>query len=312
MLVANKKLVASAAVPASSANLGAGFDTFGLALGLYNYFYLSLKEGERIVTIKGEGSDSLPRTSENIVCRAIERVWQEVNFIASGYELTIENCIPLERGLGSSAAAIIGGLMVANILSGEKLSKQKLLELAIGIEGHSDNVSPALLGGITVALTEKKGSSYALSLLPPSQLKTAVVIPEYHLSTKKSRDVLPAVIPYEDAVFNVSRASFLLASLVTGHLEFLDVATEDRLHQPYRLNLVPGLKEAFTAGKKGGALAVTLSGSGPSILLLGDQSLQNAIDRVTDVLFQKGIRAYGMELAIDINGAQGKIEEVIV
>ncbi|HKV45338.1 MAG TPA: homoserine kinase [bacterium] len=261
----------SVRVPATSANLGPGFDALGLALRLHNV--LSLEAAERPeIDIDGEGARSLPRDPTHLAYRAamavVARVEGEEAPASRAFRLHQHNRIPLSRGLGSSAAAIIGGAVAANTFLGGPLDQQALLDLATEIEGHPDNVAPALLGGLVVCARTATGVRW-MRLAPPT-LRVVLAVPDYHVSTDEARRRLPARVPFPDAVFNVTRAALLVAALIGGRPDLLDEATQDRLHQPYREQLVPGLTEVFAAARRAGAYGVALSGSGPAVLAFGD------------------------------------------
>jgi homoserine kinase len=249
-------------VPATSANLGPGFDALGLALELR----------DRVELVAGAASPRvwssrpLPGGDDNLALRAAKRVCAEVGAEPS-FLLRLHLQIPVGRGLGSSAAAIVGGLMAANAWLGSRLPLERLLDLATEIEGHPDNVAPALMGGLCVACRGSGGVS-AVRLAPPRDLVAALAIPERSLPTVAARRVLPARVPFADAVFNVQRAALLVAALATGRAEVLAEATRDRLHQPHRLPLVPGLAPAIEAARAAGAAGAFLSGAGPSVLAL--------------------------------------------
>lgn len=251
-------------VPATTANLGPGFDALGLALNLYDYISVEEAPGLEII-VQGEGENSVPRGPENIAYRAVRAVYDRVGREAPGFKIVFYNNIPVARGLGSSAAAVVGGLVGANTLLGNPLDEAELVALAAHLEGHPDNVVPAMVGGLVVAALNGQ-QVYYQRLEPPAGLTLQVAIPHFTLSTRVSRGVLPAMVSVEDAVFNLSRTALLIAAAQAGNLELMGKAMEDRLHQPYRLPLVPGMSSVFTAALEAGALAVTLSGSGPTVI----------------------------------------------
>lgn len=261
-------------VPATAANLGPGFDVLAMALKLYNTVILEESEGCGFtVEVMGEGAGTLPQNSDNLVARAIASVFQKVDCCLHGWKLLLENEIPLQRGLGSSAAAIVGGLLAANAAVGHPFSRDELLVEAIAIEGHPDNVAAALLGGI-VAVAEHNGSYYHINFAPPKELMVYAVIPNFTLSTKTARDALPELIPMEDAVFNLSRVALLVSGLKEGDWDLLKIALNDRLHQPYRARLIPGMEEAFKAAAEAGAYGAVLSGAGPTLIAFGPPGLK--------------------------------------
>ncbi len=259
-------------VPATSANLGPGFDALGIALRLYNT--LELEAAERPgIEIRGEGAEALPRDPSHLAYRAALAAVERAGPRARGprpraFRLAQHNRIPLARGLGSSAAAILGGAAAANALLGGPLDRQALLDLAAEIEGHPDNVAPALLGGAVACARTADGVRWVRLTLPP--LRAVLAVPDCTVSTEAARRLLPPQVPFEDAVFNVTRTALLVAALAEGRTDVLDEATRDRLHQPYRARLVPGLERVFEAARRAGAHGVALSGSGPSVLAFGD------------------------------------------
>ncbi|HOB34287.1 MAG TPA: homoserine kinase [Bacillota bacterium] len=252
------------AVPATAANLGPGYDCLGLALALYNYLELEPARRWQLV-IRGEGAEGLPRDESNLVWQSMEHLWRQTGTPVPCVKLTLVNGIPLGRGLGSSAAAIVGGLSLANHWLDKPLDKEELLQLAAELEGHPDNVAPALLGGLCLSVTEA-GRTIALNWDLPPHLRLAVCIPDFSLSTQAARAVLPRTVAHADAVFNLSRTALLLAALAQKRLDLLGTAARDRLHQEYRKDLTPGFDAVVTAAVEAGALACTLSGAGPSLL----------------------------------------------
>lgn len=290
-------------VPATTANLGPGFDCLGMSLQLYNSVEMSIATSDLHVEIQGEGSHDLPRDEENIVFQAAQRVFKQVDYLPPGLRIRQHNSIPVARGLGSSAAAIVGGMIAANILSGNKLDQKELISLAHAMEGHPDNIAAAILGGIVVAVpadTEVR----CIKIPPPKTLFAVVSIPDYPLSTRVSRDVLPQQVPINDAIFNLGRVALLVSALYSGDINHFGVAMEDRLHQPYRTNLVPGMKKVFAAAKLAGAKGITLSGSGPTIIAYADDNLDLIARVMRDTFRQNGIASKSMVLGISPVGAR--------
>ena len=257
--------------PATTANLGPGFDCLGLALDLWNR--LEVLEGfpsaggGPLVEVTGEGSGELATGSDNLVYRAMEFLFQEAGREMPAVRLRCHNEIPLERGLGSSAAAIAGGLVAANALCANLFSGKDLLEMAATIEGHPDNVAAAVLGGLQLVVTDQQ-QLYTASIDVPSELHAVLFIPEYRIVTADARAVLPEKLSRDDAVYNMGRTALLVAGMATGHPEYLGVGTQDRMHQPYRQALFPAMKLLFKSAEDAGALGVFLSGSGSTVLAL--------------------------------------------
>ena len=255
-------------VPATTANLGPAFDCMGMALCIWNEIDVRLGETTRpTVRITGQGEGSLPQDASNLVYRAYSRLLQETGRSLPVPVITCRNEIPLERGLGSSAAAIVGGLVAANHLAGSPLSPQEIMPLAVELEGHPDNVAPALLGGIRIIVPDPESLITAPVPLP-SDLRVVLFIPEVSISTADARAVMPATVSLNDALFNVGRAALLVNALATGRLQDLKAATEDRLHQPHRSHLLPAMRLIIQEALKGGALGAFVSGSGSTVLAL--------------------------------------------
>jgi homoserine kinase len=257
-------------VPATTANLGPAFDCMGMALGLYSSVTLE-RSGVFALRVIGEGAGRVGAGQDNLLYQAVRHLYQQMGREPPPLRVTCRNAIPLARGLGSSSAAIVGGLTAANALEGGPLSQERLLRLAAALEGHPDNVAPALLGGCQIVASS--GQALVTAAVPVRRGPKAVVfIPEAELSTKKARGILPAKVSRGDAVHNIGRAALLVAALSQGRWELLRAATEDRLHQPARSALVPGMGQVFAAALGAGAHGVFLSGAGPSLtaLVTGD------------------------------------------
>lgn len=254
-------------VPATSANCGPGFDCLGLACTLYNEFtyeQLPLEQGVQVVS-EGQGSGQLPEGRSNLAAQSFFALWEKLKQPETGLKITCRIRVPVSRGLGSSSTAIVAGLTAANALAGNPLTKAELVTEATKIEGHPDNVAPAILGGITVNVMED-GRVESLKIPLAKPLKLVVLVPEMQLPTSRARAALPKEVSHKDAVYNTSRAALLVGSLMSGDYEFLTTALEDRLHQPYRLPLIPGAKEALEAARKAGAYNGIISGAGSTLM----------------------------------------------
>ena len=294
-------------VPATSANIGPGFDALGLALNLYNTLEVDEAPCGLELEITGEGEDSLSRDKSNLIVASMYRVFEQVGKTPPGLRIRAINRIPLARGLGSSAAAIVSGLVAANRLCEDALSMDQLLEIAADIEGHPDNVAPALLGGFVISTREstKEGPRVRyMRLEPPLGSKVLVFIPDRELRTEEARAVLPRQVPLEDAVFNISRACALVGGLVTGQFDVLEWATEDRLHQQYRQKLAPELVDAIRSAREAGALGAVVSGSGPSLLIFPGSRGVAVKSAVLTVFAERGIPCRVLELSPDPYGAR--------
>lgn len=253
-------------VPATSANLGPGFDVVGVALNIYNTVEMkSEPSGSTTVEVSGEGETLLRKSGSKLMVDAARRVFDVAGAKQPGLQIRQHNRIPLFRGMGSSATAIAGGMAAANALLPEPLPAKKILQLATEMEGHPDNVAPALFGGFVVACAVGGEVHYAC-MESPFGLKLVLAVPAFTLPTKKSRQVLPQQVPLADAVFNLGQVALLVAALCRGDLASLSHAMDDRLHQPYRCALVPGLDKVFSAAQEAGALATVLSGAGPAVI----------------------------------------------
>ncbi|MCC8169236.1 MAG: homoserine kinase [Oscillospiraceae bacterium] len=255
-------------VPASSANMGAGFDTLGVALSLYNR--IQIEEISSGIEIYNAGGESfVPRGENNLIYRAMKVVFDEAGYVPSGVRISQNSDIPMTRGLGSSSACIIGGMLAANIISGRRLSYEDIIHLAAVMEGHPDNVGPALFGGFCISLTDGGNTIVKSKKINPA-IKFAVMIPDYFVATKKSRVALPEEIPLKDTSFNISRALLFREALVSGDMKSLRIGAEDRLHQQYRKSYVENMDSIFEKMYELGSRATYLSGSGPTILSVLD------------------------------------------
>lgn len=291
-------------VPATTANCGPGFDSIGIACTFYNELKVTQLDTDRIeLEVTGEGQGTIPATRDNIVIRAMDKVFTRVGYKCSGVRLKMHNRIPLARGLGSSAAAIVGGLFAANELSGGNLTRHDLFEMATEMEGHPDNVAPAIFGGITVSMMENEKPSY-LRFMPPKPIYLIVAIPRFRLATKKARSVLPKQIPHEDAVFNLSRTAMLITALAHGKYNFLPQALEDKLHQPYREPLIKGMTDVVALAKEAGAYGCVISGAGPSLIAFADRHPDLIGQAMVDGFKQNEVNARYLVLQIAEKGVR--------
>jgi homoserine kinase len=256
-------------VPATSANLGPGFDAFGLALTRYDELTVIPGGSEVLVEVTGPGEGEVALDESHLVVRAIRAGLDALGVSVPGFTLRCENRIPHGRGLGSSSAAIVGGIAAAYGLAGESLDRDHLLELANEIEGHPDNVAAAALGGFTIAWTDDGGTGRAIQLEPLTELSVVAYVPSTRVLTKEARGLLPDVVPHADAAANAGRAALLVAAL-TSRPSLLMTATEDRLHQEYRQPAMPE-SLALVHKLRGSGLAAVVSGAGPTVLVLGDE-----------------------------------------
>ncbi len=253
-------------VPATSANLGPGFDALALALDLTDTVTVEFDDNSQDAVLCEGQNDLDPR--KNLMCRAYRAWARETGEELPGVRFRLESHIPIGKGLGSSAAAIVGGLAAAGHATGHKDPQELMLRLAAGLEGHPDNTTAAILGGVTTAFCED-GTVHALHVANHLSLGVALFIPATTLSTTKTRAALPSDLSLSDAVYNLSRVSYLVTALIWGRWECIGPAMQDRLHLPYRSRLLPGFDAVLAAALDAGAYGATLSGGGPAVIALG-------------------------------------------
>lgn len=256
-------MTARVRVPASSANLGPGYDAFGLALALYDVFEAEHAE-DWFLEVIGEGAGELRTDGDNEVARAIRRVFAEVGHVGAA-RIRCENAIPVGRGLGSSAAAIVGGLVLGNELAGAGLTRERLFEFATELEGHPDNVAAALLGGFTLCWSD--GERPRTSRIEPAAgLAAVVLVSDATLPTAEARRALPATVTHADAAYTAGRAGLLAAGIALGRADLVRAGASDRIHEPYRETLVPDITQVRAALLAAGADGAVLSGAGPTVV----------------------------------------------
>ncbi len=291
-------------VPATTANLGPGFDALGLALQLYNVVQMQLTDEPHVaVGIEGEGTSTLPRDETNIVVQAADLLFRQAGFRRKGMQLHLVNALPLSRGLGSSAAARVAGLVAANELAGRPLNPSQLLGLATQLEGHPDNAAAALLGGLVSSCLDEDDSVHVVKLSVSHPPRFIVLIPEIEVATHAAREVLPPSVSLRDAVFNVSHACLLVSALVTGDRDVLRAALRDRLHQPYRSRLMPWLDAVIAAAIDAGAYGAVLSGAGSSVLAMADEPTAQVENAMLQTLREAGHDGRVRTLEMEEEGA---------
>ncbi len=278
-------------VPATTANLGPGFDCLGLALDLWNEVRLERVETGLSIHIEGEGADRLLNGSSNLIYASMRTYARMLGKeLPNGVSLTCVNNIPMGSGLGSSSAAIVAGVLAASELLGLPRDIDRELDCATVIEGHPDNVAPCLVGGLVAV--HKTNSGIDVHKYLPAALNLAIVLPDFAFPTEKARAALPKSIAMADAIHNLSRIPGLIDALTTGNLTNLRGLMDDRLHQPYRLPLIPGAKQAILAAYEAGAAGVALSGAGPSLLVIcpDQKSVKTSISSIEITLSNAGLR----------------------
>lgn len=288
-------------IPATSANLGAGFDALGLALTFYNYVEMEEAEG---CHISSADDCDIPTDETNLIYHTAKTVYNICGREFKGLAIRQTNNIPMARGLGSSSACIIAGIAGANHLMGGLLSLDELVNLSAQIEGHPDNTAPALLGGIVTAVFDGKCVHWVKQEVFTT-LKFIAVIPDFELKTEAARACLPKEISHKDAVYNLSRAALFSASLLTGKYENLRTAVHDRLHQPYRMELIPHGREIFDIAYTNGAYAAYLSGAGPSLMTIVDADNKYFGGKMRFALDNMGLEKWTVkEMHIDNSGTE--------
>ena len=294
-------------VPATTANLGPGFDCIGAALNQYNHFQFNLIEMEPpkvTITITGKEALRVSCDHNNLVYQSFLKLYQYLGQTPPSVAIDINLGVPLARGLGSSATAIVGGLIGGNKLAGDPLSLSEIMELAITIEGHPDNVVPALLGNCQLSVGEA-GSWQFCPIAWHPDLIPVVAIPNFELSTQEARAVLPTHLSRHDAIFNIAHLGLLIKALETGNRDWLMMALDDKLHQPYRQKLIKGYNSLKKAALSVGAYGLVISGAGPTVIALASSEHAEQVSlAITNAWMHVGIEAEALLLSIDSDGAR--------
>ncbi|ABR46795.1 homoserine kinase [Alkaliphilus metalliredigens QYMF] len=290
-------------VPATTANVGPGFDCLGIALSLYNHIEVEEIPEGLVIEVSGVDQDLIEKDEGNLVYQSMLKAFKAIGYQPSGLRIKQYNGIPVARGLGSSAACIVGGVLAANKMCGSPLSQDEMLEIAVEVEGHPDNVAPALLGGVVVS-NRYEGKTHYVRALVHEDLKFLTAIPNVPLGTKEARDALPRVVAFEDAVFNVGKSSLLVAALFSGDLEKIKPALQDRLHQSYRAKLMSSLESVFLETEKAHLDSVFLSGAGPTVILLRWQKEGQREIKFRDIIYRMEENWEIQDLKGDNIGAQ--------
>jgi homoserine kinase len=289
-------------VPASSANLGPGFDALGMALGIY--LECRFRQSDHL-SIRAEGRDAetIPAGEDNLIWQTTLAVARDMRMTMPAIELQIHNDIPIGKGLGSSAAALTAGVVIADCLLDLRWKPLRVLDEAARLEGHPDNVAACVLGSIVASAIDSGGVARAVRLNMPAAFGVGVVVPDFMLPTSEARAVLPDCYPSADAIFNVQRAALLIAALATGTASAFPAALEDRFHHPYRAALVPGLDDILKL-RAPGLLGCALSGAGPSILVFYERGYQQVCDLVRQVFALHGRQSEVMHAPVAECGYQ--------
>ena len=292
-------------VPATSANLGSGFDSLGIALNLYNQVWM---EESDTVDISSKDAVEIPTDKSNLIFWAANRLYEECGRKLPGLKIIQQNDIPMARGLGSSSACIVAGLVGANRMLGGPFSQQDLINLAAQIEGHPDNTTPALSGGLVASAVEG-GRVYSVSVPVSEKIRFVLFIPPFELKTEKARSVLPDQYSRSDAVYNLSRSALMTATLFSGKTENLRVAVQDRIHQPYRSGLIEGLDQVFRLSYELGSLGTYVSGAGPTIIAMADtDGVEEFQKHALQHMEEKGMQNWRVE----IRKATGHGAEIVI
>ncbi len=294
----------SLSVPATTANIGPGFDCLGAALSLANGFHFRLIEDGMTISVQGKEANKVIQGKENLLYHSFAYFYQKMGQNPPPIAIEIELGVPLARGLGSSATAIVGGVVAANEFAGKPLNQTEIMELVIELEGHPDNVVPALMGGCQLCVGE--AGNWQICEIPwHSEIIPVVAIPDFELSTEAARSVLPLQYPRSDAIFNAARLGLLLQGLSQAHAEWLFMAMKDKIHQPYRQGLIQGYQVVQKAALDAGAYGMVISGAGPTLLALTTSYCVNGVVSAMKTAWEReGIQSDVQALAIDTLGVQ--------
>lgn len=289
-------------VPATSANLGPGFDSLGISLSIYNEYEFSLEENMGLFF---EGVEKEFQNEDNIIFMAIKKVFDKYNFKFTGLRIKIiKQDIPISRGLGSSSSCIVAGIMGAFALMNKEIDKGEVLDLAVEIEGHPDNVCPAIFGGLvsTIMLDNKKPLYNYVDV--KEGVKFIALIPRFKLSTEKARAILPKEVPFKDCIYNIGRAALLISCFSNGNYSLLREATKDKIHEQFRSKLIDNFDEVYNKALELGAFSCFLSGAGPTLMAIVDKEDMNFISKFKKFMSEQNINWDIKDLIIDKHGAK--------
>ena len=288
-------------VPASTANLGSGFDCMGIALNLYTEATFEEIDSGLEIIINDPSSDFLPHDETNYVYQAMVKVFEKAGVYPKGVRITSYTDIPMTRGLGSSSASLSLGLFGANEMIGRPFTKDELLYMAYEIEGHPDNVTPAIMGGFTVSVFDRNHISYTKTDIPHN-IRFAAMIPDFFLATKKARSVLPRFVPHRNAVYNVAHAAYMASAVAKGDFTSFGVGVKDKLHQKYRFGMIKSAEYVIRAAKRNGAMCGYLSGAGPTIISVVDKDYEQ-FENAMNNLIKTNLKNWKLKmLCADNNG----------
>jgi len=290
-------------VPATSANLGPGYDVIGMALEIYNRFEVTIGGPDRVsIEVEGEGAGELPADENNLIYEAFIAGCEMAGIKPPNIHIRQFNSIPLNRGMGSSATAVLGGLMIAGEIAGDRLDNETMLQKAIEMEGHPDNLMAAYMGGIVIIY--KEGPTYrGAKFMPSNPLVAVLVIPDIQVSTKRARELLPDSYPIEDVVTNLRNISLLTLAFQSGNYGLLREAMKDRIHQPYRAELIPGFFDVVKAAEEKGAFGCAISGSGSTVIALCNENADEIADAMMSVFESRSIKCRSIQTQISGRGS---------
>lgn len=290
-------------VPASTSNLGPGFDTLGLALNCYLYLSVETQNIASLqITVEGNGKEHIATDDENLVYHTMRCTAKKIGKELPAFHLHIKNEIPAYGGLGGSGAAIAGGMFLANELLNGDLSRDEMLNIGVEIEGHPDNVSAALFGGLTVNCFDEQRRVHCRSVKIEKSLSVITCSPHFQIQTKEARKILPQQISLKDAVTNIENVASLVAAMMSGDFDALRYVTAEKLHEQYRATLIPGYDDVKSAALNAGALSFNISGAGPTVFAFTVQNESAIADAMVNAFEKNGQKANAEVMRIENSG----------